>query len=874
MYCLLIIFLLTFVKKNSYASHVLGAEFSYNCITTYKYLVTLKLYVDCAFNQTNQTNVNIKIYSNECGIFDIVRVLSRDSINEVSPLCSTTLSECEGGQEKGVKEITYSNEITLPDSTRTCSDWILSYASDLRSNQLTNIDTGFKLYTEALINNTSAICNNSPRFGVLPTPYYCNTPNVFEQVVVEEDGDSLVYQLIQPKHEKNEVIPYVPDFSLTEPLQSKSFDFDENSGRIEFIPDGEQISVITIKIEEYRSGVLVGSVMRDVEIIVFDCDNEAIELCEGSYVDNVYEICPGDILKIDYCIKDSKGDSLIIINNANKVLGRPLDTIYYDVIDSMVHLEWATTESDTGTYYLIVGIKDDVCPVPATLTTLVKIEVKDIEVNVGDDRVYCLGAEPIKLEVSGGKHFSWQPKKDIITANQDSSIVSVAPTQSMEYTVTNSCGNSDTIAINVVDAFTMNVLIDSSSINGAICSGDVIQLLLDVGNNGGYSFEWYPNEYLSVSNIANPTVTVTDIVMYYVTVTSMLTECTQIDSVKMPIDNIISKIILPKDTVVVCKGTPFPLIIDYERINGNSSTTNVPTISLQPTGGLDNSTSFNPIVNIDTTTTYTITLNNNGCVLQENITFLVESITPTLLSNFEMCEGESVLLELQGQLPADAIYQWQPSTGLSCTDCRNPVARPLSTTTYKAQVTSTSGCSQNLTTEVLVKEASTFDIIVGTDPYQLRTTLDNSIAEIQWSPADYLSDPTSPNPFIQEDFGTTTYTATAVYSNACTVTVTQQVVAPKEKCKVVFPAVFSPNDDGINDRLFIPKQKRKIELLSFDIFNRWGKKVFNTTNIGEGWDGSFNFHPQDSGTYIYVLEYVCSNTGKEMVESGRLILVR
>lgn len=56
---------------------------------------------------------------------------------------------------------------------------------------------------------------------------------------------------------------------------------------------------------------------------------------------------------------------------------------------------------------------------------------------------------------------------------------------------------------------------------------------------------------------------------------------------------------------------------------------------------------------------------------------------------------ESVLLDVTivPDVPG-ATYSWSPATGLSCTDCPNPIAAPFLNTTYTVTVTSPNGCSQ------------------------------------------------------------------------------------------------------------------------------------------------------------------------------------
>lgn len=67
--------------------------------------------------------------------------------------------------------------------------------------------------------------------------------------------------------------------------------------------------------------------------------------------------------------------------------------------------------------------------------------------------------------------------------------------------------------------------------------------------------------------------------------------------------------------------------------------------------------------------------------------------------------GESTQLEATVTNDLGGTYSWEPETGLSCTDCPNPVASPSSTTTYTVTYTSEDGCEY--TDQVTVKVFTT-----------------------------------------------------------------------------------------------------------------------------------------------------------------------
>ena len=59
-------------------------------------------------------------------------------------------------------------------------------------------------------------------------------------------------------------------------------------------------------------------------------------------------------------------------------------------------------------------------------------------------------------------------------------------------------------------------------------------------------------------------------------------------------------------------------------------------------------------------------------------------------------------------------------------------------------------------------------------------------------------------------------------------------------------------------RIHTPFGVPGIEILGFEVFNRWGQKVFATSDrtlAVEGWNGTFKGQKQPSDVYIYVFEY-------------------
>ena len=66
------------------------------------------------------------------------------------------------------------------------------------------------------------------------------------------------------------------------------------------------------------------------------------------------------------------------------------------------------------------------------------------------------------------------------------------------------------------------------------------------------------------------------------------------------------------------------------------------------------------------------------------------------------------------------------------------------------------------------------------------------------------------------------------------------------------PNAFSPNGDGINDIYKAKANHKSIVEFHAYIFNRWGKKIFEWSDINSGWDGTYHGKQVKDGAY-YVL---------------------
>lgn len=94
-----------------------------------------------------------------------------------------------------------------------------------------------------------------------------------------------------------------------------------------------------------------------------------------------------------------------------------------------------------------------------------------------------------------------------------------------------------------------------------------------------------------------------------------------------------------------------------------------------------------------------------------------------------------------------------------------------------------------------------------------------------------------------------------------------------DNCFIAVPTAFTPNGDGLNDFLY-PNNALKADNLEFKVFNRWGQMVFSSRNWLDKWNGKLKGIEQNSGVYVWFLNYTHRDTGKKVFQKGTTTLIR
>ena len=142
-----------------------------------------------------------------------------------------------------------------------------------------------------------------------------------------------------------------------------------------------------------------------------------------------------------------------------------------------------------------------------------------------------------------------------------------------------------------------------------------------------------------------------------------------------------------------------------------------------------------------------------------------------------------------------------------------------------------------------------------------------------WSPSDNLYSPYNSSTSAKM-YESTEFSVFVTDNKGCSKEGKLQIKVEYVNCdepNIFIPNAFTPNSDGVNDEIGVSGEY--IFSINLAVYDRWGEKVFHTTDINRTWDGNFRGKPCQSGVYYYKLEVKCLG-GKTFVKGGDITLIR
>ena len=261
--------------------------------------------------------------------------------------------------------------------------------------------------------------------------------------------------------------------------------------------------------------------------------------------------------------------------------------------------------------------------------------------------------------------------------------------------------------------------------------------------------------------------------------------------------------------------------------------------------------------------TYAVTVGMDGCTGSDSVRYILNPLPEINLGpDSILCEGDVHVIS--AEVEGVAIYQWQDNSDQS----EFKVWRPG---IYYVRL-ERGGCVAKDTVEFQMKSYPLLSlggdttICIGDS---LLLVSDDSNSSFIWNG----------NEEKRSQIVNDSAYVWVVGQNYCgTIRDSINVSVRDCECFMYVPTSFTPDGDDINE-FFIPRFDCQLFDYQLTIYNRWGERIFETTDPTQGWDGTSEAgYPLAMGAYVFEMSYRAEleNNGSRVSfhKTGKILLLR
>jgi len=471
-----------------------------------------------------------------------------------------------------------------------------------------------------------------------------------------------------------------------------------------------------------------------------------------------------------------------------------------------------------GIYWVNSIIYQTGCSSSDTITIT---EYPTVQVTLPKDTILCQGQTLtlVPIIINATSH-TWNGT----SYNGDSLVVTQSGTYWVAAINNNGCRSSDTI--NVI--FKPSPLFSLGN-DTTICGGTFIDLTASPLHNNV--------SYLWSTNSTNATISVTNQGAYWLKLTSTINGCYWQDTINVNFRT------LPNFSL-----GPDRSVCEKDTVSLNATVTGA-------SGYTWNTAATTPVLKVFQTGIYWCDVSKDGCLYRDSVSVMIRPLPLINLGNdASLCEGNTLLLDATNP---NATYLWHD---------RSTAAVYLVKKTGKYYVTvNRAGCFARDTVNITFVSKPGFTL--GPDQpicNGMQITLNPRITDASYLWQDGSSSPT----YTISQPGL--YHLTAI--NTCG-SKKDSVLITTGVCKLYIPSAFTPNRDGKND-VFKSYFGENVNEYHLQVFNVYGKLLFESTDKNQGWDGTYKGQAQSQGSYIWVINYQLGNKPDKQLLKGSVLLIR
>ncbi len=796
-----------------------------------------------------------------------------------------------------VKKNTYIATHTYPTRSR----YKLSVTDPNRIAGIQNIDfpnsVNIQFYLETNLtlldrrfqgNNSSAILLQPPIDFACTNQTFVHNPNAFDP-----DGDSLAYELIPPFQGEGEE---VPNYNLPDevaPSDSNRVSLDPVTG--DFVWENPPVQGdfnITILIKEYRNGLLINEIIRDMQILVLACFDENLQENNIPTIETVDELCviAGELIEFDVLAQDIDTSQRLILEATGAPLLLDSVDVRFNVIRNLVPsphqgtFRWQTSCDDIAeTYYQIVfKVTDNFLGINGGAATLKTVRIK------------ILGPSPedvIAEKVSSSENLiSWQSPYACDESELFQGFSVWRRSSSTNINIDSCVGGLEGLGYQKVIFLTNDVVNGRyQAIDADVPQGDIycyrvvaeFAQLTDSDNLYNQTASLPSEESCLLFNRQKPYLTKvsvqnTDSNNGTILTTWILPSPDEIDTVEASgpftinlergiglnpsnYEDLSNSVVtaqrfieLTDDTTFLDQDintteSPYSYVVSFQNSQGfqtNSSSGSSIFLTLQPG---DESLSLDWSSNVPWNNEYYLvyeidngvrnlidSVNEESTIIRglnngQEYCFVIEGF-----GNYGVTEVAAPLINLSQEAcgaPRDNEPPCLPSFDITTACEQSVIDDDLFTNVVRWSYDQSNDCEEpDDLAEIVILYSPTED--------ESKIELDRVNASLNIYEHD-LTDNISGCYAIQAiDFsGNVSATSSTFCVDNCP--------------SYMLPNTFTPNDDGSND-IFTPTVNRFIDRIEFEVYNRWGQVVYRSDKPSINWDGTnLNGTPLKEGTYFY-----------------------
>jgi len=422
-----------------------------------------------------------------------------------------------------------------------------------------------------------------------------------------------------------------------------------------------------------------------------------------------------------------------------------------------------------------------------------------------------------------------------------------------------SCNISDTIIKQIYILSNSSSTIDTVE----ICKNEQTQIGLLPVNDPMISYFWFPSYGLSSITVPNPFVNTDSTINYQLLISN---------------GN--------------CTDTVFQLVkVNEIQVDAGNDTSicNNPILLSANTNGLvtdilwSSNNNFSDTLNVDSVLLvsnpqyYFVKILDGNCEAIDSVELQTQNIDITLSGNLTICFGDSAFVKATNLLPSVPIikYDWSPNINFNYSiDSSSVWFFSDSSVWVFVEIKNQDGCTLKDSVFVAVNSYPIIDSVwASKNPiYKGQSTTLNikTNHNILWEVGDTANQievaPISDSLFrveVSSDFGCMIFDSISIQI--------LDVFCNEEKIKI--PTAFTPNNLSPNNTYRIVDNDGVITSFKLEVFNRFGQKVYASTDkLGE-WDGTFQNELLSPQVFDFYLQLECYG-GKKLFKKGNITLIR